>query len=179
LSGDFAQVAAARFNTVRIPHTVPPISLLDTAFRYGLRVMVGLSAEQYVVYLLDPKKQAPDVRARIREKVQTVNTTPRCSVTALAMKSLHRLLECLEGKTVEHYLRQLYDVIKAADPSGIVTYVNYPSTEYLQLPFLDIVCFQRLFGIGEPRPEICRAPPQYCGRSSADHDTSFGPEFHL
>jgi O-antigen biosynthesis protein len=57
------------------------------------------------------------------------------------MKSLHRLLECLEGKTVEQYLRQLYDVIKAADPSGIVTYVNYPSTEYLQLPFLDIVSF--------------------------------------
>ena len=27
------------------------------------------------------------------------------------------------------------------DPDGLVTYVNYPSTEYLELPFLDFVCF--------------------------------------
>ena len=30
---------------------------------------------------------------------------------------------------------------EAEDPEGLVTYVNYPSTEYLELPFLDIVCF--------------------------------------
>jgi hypothetical protein len=31
--------------------------------------------------------------------------------------------------------------VKAEDLAGLVTYVNYPSTEYLELPFLDIVCF--------------------------------------
>src|SRR5207245_1952432 len=30
---------------------------------------------------------------------------------------------------------------KKEDSDGLVTYVNYPSTEYLQLPFLDFVCF--------------------------------------
>src|SRR5215207_5595566 len=30
---------------------------------------------------------------------------------------------------------------KAADPEGLVTYVNYPTTEYLQLPFLDLLGF--------------------------------------
>src|SRR5689334_20733328 len=33
---DFAQMAANGINTVRIPHTVPPRSLLDAAFRHGL-----------------------------------------------------------------------------------------------------------------------------------------------
>ena len=28
-----------------------------------------------------------------------------------------------------------------SDPAGLVSYVNYPSTEYLELPFLDLVCF--------------------------------------
>jgi hypothetical protein len=37
------------------PHTLPPRSPLDTAARHGLRVMVGLSAEQSVGYLIDGK----------------------------------------------------------------------------------------------------------------------------
>jgi GT2 family glycosyltransferase len=38
---------------------------------------------------------------------------------------------------VEQFLAQLYDLAKQEDPQGLVTYVNYPTTEYLQLPFLD------------------------------------------
>src|SRR5207244_4262736 len=57
---DMAQIAAAGFNTVRIPHTTPPRSLLDAAWRHGLRVMVGLSAEQSVGYLID-RRGAPGV----------------------------------------------------------------------------------------------------------------------
>src|SRR5262245_3414599 len=38
---DFALIAAHGFNTVRIPHTIPPRSLLDIALRHRLRVMVG------------------------------------------------------------------------------------------------------------------------------------------
>lgn len=41
---DFAQMAANGINTARIPHAMPPRSLLDAALRYGLRVMVGSSA---------------------------------------------------------------------------------------------------------------------------------------
>jgi hypothetical protein len=53
---DFAQMAANGLNAVRIPHTMPPRSLLDVAQEHGLRVMVGLSAEQYVGFLIDKKK---------------------------------------------------------------------------------------------------------------------------
>src|SRR5499427_5819720 len=67
---DFTQMAASGLNTVRIPHTMPPLPLLDAAQRHGLRVMVGLSAEQYVGYLID-KKGAPDIEAVVRAKVRT------------------------------------------------------------------------------------------------------------
>src|SRR3989441_11681376 len=39
------------------------------------------------------------------------------------------------------YLERLYGAAKAEDPTALVTYVNYPSSEYLQPPFLDLVCF--------------------------------------
>src|SRR3954463_3568902 len=57
---DFALMADNGINVVRVPHTMPPPHLLDLAERHGLRVMVGLSAEQYVGYLID-RESAPDV----------------------------------------------------------------------------------------------------------------------
>src|SRR5437773_3575898 len=47
----------------------------------------------------------------------------------------------LGGPTVERYLNRMCRVVREEDPDGLVTYVNYPTTEYLQLPFLDFVCF--------------------------------------
>src|SRR5262249_54432760 len=33
------------------------------------------------------------------------------------------------------------EAVKSEDPGGLVTYVNFPTTEYLELPFLDFVAF--------------------------------------
>src|SRR5262249_20818543 len=44
-------------------------------------------------------------------------------------------------RAVERFVERLYCAAKDEDPEGLVTYVNYPSTEYLQLPFLDLVSF--------------------------------------
>ena len=42
---------------------------------------------------------------------------------------------------VEQFLRELYDEAKAASPDTLFTYVNFPPTEYLELPFLDVCAF--------------------------------------
>src|SRR5262245_32943322 len=68
IEDDFATMAANAVNVVRIPHTMPPVELLDAAGRHGLRVMVGLSAEQYAGYLID-RDSAPDVERIVRERV--------------------------------------------------------------------------------------------------------------
>src|SRR5918997_612951 len=44
-------------------------------------------------------------------------------------------------RRVENYLERLYRAAKEEDPEALVTYVNYPSTEYLSLPFVDLFCF--------------------------------------
>ena len=44
-------------------------------------------------------------------------------------------------RKIERFLKRLYLAAKAEDPTALVTYVNYPSTEYLDLPFLDFVSF--------------------------------------
>jgi len=67
---DFALMRAYGFNAVRIPHTTPPRSLLDAAQRNGLLVMVGLSAEQYLGFLIDRKKSLSEIETLVRSKVR-------------------------------------------------------------------------------------------------------------
>jgi GT2 family glycosyltransferase len=137
---DFAQMAANGMNTVRIPHTMPPRALLDIAQRHGLKVMVGLSAEQYAGYLIDTKG-APDIEAEIRAKVRSVAGHAALLCYALGNEIPAQLVRWIGPARIERYLRGLYLAVKDEDPKGLVTYVNYPTTEYLRLPFLDLVSF--------------------------------------
>jgi GT2 family glycosyltransferase len=137
---DFAQMAGSGINAVRIPHTMPPRTLLDAAARYGLHVMVGLSAEQYVGYLID-RRGAPDIAALIRAKVRACAGHPALLCYALGNEIPAPMVRWLGSAAVQRYLERMYRVVKEEDPNGLVTYVNYPTTEYLALPFLDLVCF--------------------------------------
>src|SRR5438105_3357632 len=137
---DFAQMAAHGINAVRIPHTTPPRTLLDAAARHGLHVMVGLSAEQYLGFLID-RRQAPDVAALIRAKVRACAGHPALLCYGLGNEIPAPMARWLGRRKVEHYLERMYRVVKDEDPDGLVTYVNYPTTEYLRLPFLDLLCF--------------------------------------
>ncbi len=137
---DFALMAANGMTAVRIPHTTPPRALLDIAQRHGLRVMVGLSAEQYVGYIID-QKDAPDIEELVRAKVRICAGHPALLCYAIGNEIPASIVRWLGHRRVERYLRRIYEVVKAEDPEGLVTYVNYPTTEYLQLPFLDLLCF--------------------------------------
>ena len=137
---DFAQMAANGINAVRIPHTMPPRALLDVAFQHGLRVMVGLSAEQYVGYLID-RRGAPDVEALVAAKVRECAGHPALLCYALGNEIPAGMARWLGRERVQRYLKRLHRAVKREDPAGLVTYVNYPTTEYLELPFLDLLCF--------------------------------------
>jgi O-antigen biosynthesis protein len=140
LDRDFSLMAANGLNAVRIPHTTPPPELLDIAQMHGLRVMVGLSAEQYAGYLID-RKGAPDIEKLIRNRARMCAGHPALLCYALGNEIAAPLVRWLGRRQVESYLERLYWAVKAEDPNGLVTYVNYPTTEYLHLPFLDLVTF--------------------------------------
>ena len=147
---DFALMAANGINTVRVPHTTPPPYLLDIALKYGLRVIVGLSAEQYIGYLIDTEKEAPDFRTIVQERVRSVKGHPALLCFTIGNEIQAPVARWLGPKAIERYLRRIFDLIKNEDPEALVSYVNYPSTEYLRLPFIDLVCFNVYLEFGGP-----------------------------
>jgi GT2 family glycosyltransferase len=140
INRDFALMVESGLNAVRIPHTTPSRALLDLAESHGLKIMVGLSVEQYAGYLAD-HRNVLDLERVVRDKVAAVAGHPAILCYALGNEIQASLARWLGRRTIERYLELLYEAVKDEDPGGLVTYVNYPTTEYLDLPFLDLLAF--------------------------------------
>lgn len=136
---DFAQMQANGFNTVRV-YTPPPRSLLDVAMRHGLQVMVGLPWEQHVAFL-DSARLGDDIVERVAAAVRPLADHPAVLCYAVGNEIPASVVRWHGRRRIERFIKRLYDAVKREDPVALVTYVNFPTTEYLQLPFLDLVSF--------------------------------------
>lgn len=136
---DFAAMAACGINAVRL-YTVPPRPLLDAAARAGLGVMVGLAAERYVGHLNDGRG-APDIEGIVRRGVRQCAGHPAVVGYVIGNEIPAGVVRWHGRRRIERYLFRLWRATKEEAPDALVTYANYPSTEYLQLDFLDLVCF--------------------------------------
>jgi glycosyltransferase involved in cell wall biosynthesis len=136
---DFAAIALNGMNAVRT-YTVPPRWLLDTAQKHGLRIMVGISWEQHIAFL-DDRKQAKAIAARFHQEIRTCAGHPSILCYSVGNEIPASIVRWHGRRRIERFIESLYRIAKSEDPEGLVTYVNFPTTEYLQLPFLDLVCF--------------------------------------
>jgi cellulose synthase/poly-beta-1,6-N-acetylglucosamine synthase-like glycosyltransferase len=163
---DFTQIAANGLNAVRT-YTVPPRWLLDIAQRHSIHVMVGLPWEQHLAFL-DNRKLVRSIKERVRAGVRACADHPAILCYVIGNEIPAPMVRWYGRRRVERFLKQLYCLAKAEDPKGLVTYVSYPSTEYLQLSFVDFVSFNvyleeqdrleaylaRLHNIAEDRPVV-------------------------
>ncbi len=136
---DFESMAASGVNTVRT-YTVPPRWLLDLAAETGLHVMVGLPWEEHVTFL-DDRHRKRSIEQRVRECVRSCAGHPAVLCYAIGNEIPSSIVRWHGRHRIERFLHRLYRAAKDEDPGALVTYVNFPSTEYLQLPFVDLLCF--------------------------------------
>jgi GT2 family glycosyltransferase len=139
VASDFLRMAAAGINAVRV-YTIPPRWLLDLAGEHGLWVMVGLPWEQHVDFLETGSLQGR-IERRIHEGAAQCAGHPAVAALAIGNEIPASLVRWRGAAPVERFLERLYHAAKQEDPGTLVTYVNYPSTEYLHLPFLDFASF--------------------------------------
>ena len=132
---DFALMAASGLNTVRT-YTPPPDWLLDIAYRHGLRVFIGLPWEQHVTFL-DSSARQRAIAARVRRDVAACARHPAVLGYAVGNEIPPSVVRWHGRRRIERFVRRLYEEAKSEHPDALITYVNFPTTEYLELPFLD------------------------------------------
>src|SRR5438876_1321018 len=135
---DFVLIAEAGMNTIRT-YSVPPRWFLDLAYDHGLYVMVGLPWEQHIAFL-DDAQQALAIRKRVRDGVRRCSGHPAVLCYAIGNEIPAPIVRWYGARRIERYLHTLWMEAKQKDPEGLFTYVNYPSTEYLELDFVDLAC---------------------------------------
>jgi GT2 family glycosyltransferase len=136
---DFRAMAANNINLVRT-YTAPPRWLLDAAQEHGLQVMVGLPWEQHITFL-DDRRRSAGIVASVREQARPLAGHEALFCFAVGNEIPAGVVRWHGKARVERLIARLHGAVKEQDPEALVTYVNYPTTEYLELPFLDFASF--------------------------------------
>ncbi len=136
---DFRAMALNGFNAVRT-YTLPPRWCLDLAQSHGLRLLVGLPWEEHITFL-DSLSTRRSIEHRVRTMVDASAGHPAIFAYAVGNEIPASCVRWHGLSDVERFIEKLCGAVKAEDPTALVTYVNYPSTEYLSLPAVDLFCF--------------------------------------
>lgn len=133
---DFTLMREAGVNTIRT-YTTPPGWLFAEARDAGMRVLVGIYWELRDCHYNRPETYRNAERA-VREAVRLGRAFPDVVLAYILANEIPSLTVRFHGRRpIERFIRRLYRAAKDEDPGALVTYANYPSTEYLQLDFLD------------------------------------------
>jgi GT2 family glycosyltransferase len=133
---DFEAMAALGANTVRT-YTPPSLAIMDEAARCGLRMMIGLPWPQHIAFL-NQASLVRDVRRNLRDEIDRLAAHPATLMFAVGNEIPPSVVRWHGRRRIEAFLEELFEEGKSVAPEALLTYVNYPPTDYLELPFFDV-----------------------------------------
>src|ERR1044071_5750949 len=136
---DFAQMRALGANTVRT-FTPPPKWLLDVAGEEGMWVLVGIAWTQHTCFL-DSAEVGASNHKLVRDGVRGVAGHPAILAYLVGNEIPPDVVRWCGPQRVREFVRSLADDVRDIDPEALVSYANFPSTEYLDLEGIDFICF--------------------------------------
>jgi GT2 family glycosyltransferase len=140
LERDFSLMAELGANCLRT-FTVPPRWLLDRAGEHGLRVLVTIPWAEHVCFL-DNESLVAEIRGTVRAAADTCGDHPALFGFLIGNEIPPDIVRWYGPERVHDFLRILRDEVKVRAPRALVSYANFPSTEYLDVTDLvDFVSF--------------------------------------
>jgi GT2 family glycosyltransferase len=139
VTADFEHMRAAGINAVRTYHA-PPDWFLDLADEWQMAVLLDVPWPKHLCFL-DSCQAQQGARAAVERAAKRGRRHPCLLGYSIGNEVPPNVARWHGVGRVERFIAQLRDICKQADPEGLVTYANYPPTEYLDLPFLDFATF--------------------------------------
>jgi O-antigen biosynthesis protein len=137
---DFALMRELGANVVRT-YVPPPPWMFELAAKHELRLMVGMPWPFHMAFL-DSRQMAADIRGTIRNSVNEMRRFADVIFAfSLGNEIRSDIVRWHGARAVSRFVGELYELGKSIAPDSLFTYSNYPSSEYLDLNFLDFICF--------------------------------------
>lgn len=136
---DFRSMQELGANCFRTFHP-PPLWMLDLARRHELLVLCGIAWTEHVCFL-DDRRLVRDIRHAVSSAVADLQHHPAVAAVFIGNEIPPDVVRWHRPERVRRFLEELHDCVKQHDPELLVSYANFPPTEYLELPFLDFVSF--------------------------------------
>lgn len=144
IKADLTAMAGAGLNTVRT-YTLPPPELIEVAGELEMRVLVGLHYRDWREELSPGRGASRRIldagRRAVDAAMERCAANPAVLAVSVGNEVPADVVRVHGIGAVEEILAKLVDHVHDADAGMLATYSNFPSTEYLQVQGLDLVCF--------------------------------------
>jgi len=144
LTADLDAMAAAGFTVVRT-YTAPTDDLIAAARDRGLHLFPGAFAPDWR-YLMgtsrrERNRQAREARSEIRSAARRMAGCEEIAAVSVGNEIPADVIRWYGTDRVAELLESFAEVVHEEDPDVLVTYANYPTSEYLPLDGMDFVTF--------------------------------------
>ncbi|MCC6424584.1 MAG: glycosyltransferase [Phycisphaerales bacterium] len=136
---DFAQMRQLGANCARIYH-VPPAWFLDLAHESGIKVFLDVAWPKNLMFVGDDEltRQAQEA---VRAAARACGNHPALFALSVVNEIPADLVRYSRREKIEEFIDDLVLVAKAEAPDCLVTFANFPTTEYIQPRNIDFLCF--------------------------------------
>jgi hypothetical protein len=118
----------------------PPAWFVEQTHAAGLRLLVGLPWAQHLRFL-DSARSRADIRASVGREARRLGDATNVLGLLIGNEISPQLVRWYRPARVRAFLQELTAEVREQAPEVLVSYVSYPSTEYLELDFLDFISF--------------------------------------
>ncbi len=137
--GDLEQIIELGANCLRIYH-VPPKWFLDLAGEMGLKVFLDVAWPKNLSFV-DSEELTQQAHQAVRHAARSCGNHEAIFAISVVNEIPADLVRYFGRRRVEEFVDQLVATAKAEAPQCLITFANFPTTEYLQPREVDFVCF--------------------------------------
>lgn len=126
---DFKNMVELGVNAFRV-YTIPPGWLIELAGEFGLRIMVDIPWNPHQAFL-ETRASRNMILKELRNAAMFLQAYPQIFAISIANEIPSQVIRWQGRSSMEKFLETACDSVKQAAPETLVTFANYPSTEYL------------------------------------------------